>query len=171
MATMRWHKLTEPPFELTWAVVSTPWLCVIDAFRGYTHLRIVAEGTWCQSGGEIGTCDPDGLPGLLLRGDLLTLPDCPVGALIGKLGGSSANVSIPSADGGNKSATHNGAAGDSATTSPGSLAEGKAFAIGSYCVVTLPQNFIGPLFVSFNGLQRPVRISTLRITVEGARAT
>lgn len=163
MAAVRWNTLTDPAFELELADVSQPWLRVLDAFRNYTHLRIVADGTWSQLDGAIGTCTPDGLPGLALRSDWLTVADCPVGALIGKLGGSSASLSSPAA-----SSAEKGGAGNDAS---GGLAEGKAFAIGSYCVAALPQNFIGPLFVSFNGLRWPVRVNTLRITVEGVVAS
>jgi hypothetical protein len=57
---------------------------------------------------------------------------------------------------------------DAAAAPVGSLAEGAAFAIGSHCIVTLPQNFIGPLYIGFNGLVRPVNVKELMISVEGA---
>jgi hypothetical protein len=137
--------------------VDKPWVLVVPGMRDYTHLRIVATGTWTQTGGQIGQCLPDGLastPGVQVNP--LAVKDCGVGALIGKLGGSSASLTMPSASPGGAAAP---------TTS---LAEGAAFAIGSHCIVALPSNFIGPLYISFNGLVRPVLVSALHITVEGA---
>jgi hypothetical protein len=159
MATVTWNMLPASPFALKEKEITSPWIQVVDALRDYTHLRIKADGWWRQMAGGISCCDADGLPSLVLQSDRLAVTDCPVGALIGKLGGSSASLSVPP--------VANPAGGGSA---PAGLAEGKAFAIGSYCVVALPQNFIGPLFVSFNGLLRPVRIDVLNITVEGAVA-
>jgi hypothetical protein len=160
MPTVKWNMLTEPPFTRNAEEITSPWMTVVDMLRDYTHLRIKAEGTWSQIGGLIGLCGPDGLPGLPLQIDRLAVADCPVGALIGKLSGSSASLSVPP--------TGNPAA--SGGSAPSGMTEGKAFAIGSYCVLALPQNFIGPLFVSFNGLTRPMRINDLKITIEGAVA-
>jgi hypothetical protein len=157
MPTVRWTPLIKPPFERKGDETTLPWIPVVEALRDYSHLRIKAEGMWRQVHGNIETCEPDGLPGLPLQSDRLAVADCPVGALIGKLGGSSASVAMP------------GQAGSGGQPTAG-LAEGKAFAIGSYCVVALPQNFIGPLFVGFNGLSRPVRIYALKIWVDGAVA-
>jgi hypothetical protein len=157
MPTVKWDKLTV--FEHNAGEIDQPWIPVVDTLRDYTHLRIRGEGRWSQGGGVIGPCGPDGVPGLPLQSDRLAVADCLAGALIGKLGGSSASLSVPVAA--------NPPSGGSPSTG---LAEGKAFAIGSYCVVTLPQSFIGPVFVSFNGLARPIQVERLKVTVEGAVA-
>jgi hypothetical protein len=46
--------------------------------------------------------------------------------------------------------------------------EGKAFAIGSHCVTSVPEKSIGPLFVGFNCLARPVNVVRLKIVIAGA---
>ena len=159
MPTIKWNPLTDPSFEIRAQQVTTPWLPVVLALRDYTHLQIRVEGSWTQGGGAIGLCGPDGLSGLPLQVDRLLVADCQLGALIGKLGGSSASLSVPPS--GNP---------EGAAPPKGTLAEGKAFAIGSYCVVSVPSTFVGPLFVSFNGLMRPVQVDRLKISVEGATA-
>ncbi len=156
MPTVKWEPLTV--FERHAEEINIPWIPVIDAMRDYTHLCIRGEGQWSQGAGVIGPCGPDGVAGLPLQSDRLAVADCSAGALIGKLGGSSASLSVPAAA--------NPGAGSAST----GLTEGKAFAIGSYCVVAVPQNFVGPVFVSFNGLVRPIRVEHLKVTVEGAVA-
>jgi len=146
----------QPPPATVPKPVDKPWVLVVPGMRDYTHLRIQATGSWTQTGGEIGECGPDGLASTPVQVNPLAVKDCGVGALIGKLGGSSASLTMPSASPGGAAAP---------TTS---LAEGAAFAIGSHCIVALPSNFIGPLYISFNGLVRPVLVTALQITVEGA---
>lgn len=146
----------QPPAPPVPKPVDQPWILVVPGMRDYTHLRIQATGSWTQAGAQIGQCSPDGLASTPVQVNPLAVPDCGVGALIGKLGGSSANLTMPPATPG----------GTSAPTT--SLAEGTAFAIGAHCIVALPQNFIGPLYISFNGLARPILVTALRITVEGA---
>lgn len=136
--------------------ITTPWVLVVPGMRDYTHLRIQAEGSWAQPNGPFGACGPDGLASIPAQSNALAVKDCGVGALIGKLGGSSASLTMPPASPG----------GTSPPTT--SLAEGAAFAIGSHCIVALPANFMGPLYVSFNGLGRPVLVMALRIRVDGA---
>jgi hypothetical protein len=145
----------QPPPPPAPQSVDKPWVLVVAGMRDYTHLRIQATGSWTQTGGPIGQCGPDGLASTPVQVNPLAVKDCGVGALIGKLGGSSASLTMPPAS----------PAGAAAPTT--SLAEGAAFAIGSHCIVALPSNFIGPLYISFNGLVRPVLVTELRITVEG----
>ena len=99
-------------------------------------------------GGSLAECGPDGLAGLPLIPERLIVPNCPVGALIGKIGGSSAATaaSAPSAN-------------------PPPLAEGNAIAIGWHCVTSVPENSIGPLFVGFNCQSRPVKVARMKIVV------
>lgn len=167
MPTVRWDSLIV--FERRDQEINAPWLPVIDSLRDYSHLRITAEGRWLQGSGVIAACGPDGLSGLPLQTDRLAVADCAVGALIGKLGGSSASLSVPAASALSPAGAGKVDVGTAAPPSAG-LSEGRAFAIGSYCVVALPGNFIGPVFVSFNGLMRPIRIEHLKVTVEGAVA-
>jgi hypothetical protein len=166
MPVVKWDKIITP-FELKAEdvpgppaskkpkLIDTPWLLVVPGMCDYTHLRIQAEGSWTQSGNAIGDCGPDGIASTPVQVNSLAVRDAGVGALIGKLGGSSASVTMP--------ASSPGAAAAPTT----SLAEGAAFAIGSHCFVTLPKDFIGPLYIGFNGLARPIQVMALKVTVEG----
>lgn len=145
-----WIKLTE--FKLADRVVDEPWLLVLDLVEEATRLQIVAEGRWTVLGGLAGT-GPDGLAGLALAADQLLLPGCRPGALLGRFGGSSATID-----------------GTVAAAADGTEATAAAspFAIGSHCLFTVPAAVYGPLFVGFNLRQRPIRVETLRLTVQGA---
>ena len=170
MPLIKWNNVIEPldilkaeipgsPPSAAPRALNVPWVLVVPGMRDYTHLRIQAKGSWTQSGDKIGECGPDGLATTPVQVNTMPVRDAGVGALIGKLGGSSATLTMP------PSAP---SAKDAAAAPVGSLAEGAAFAIGSHCIVTLPQNFIGPLYISFNGLVRPVNVKELMISVEGA---
>jgi hypothetical protein len=80
----------------------------------------------------------------------LILSDCSVGALLGRIGGSSASTKAALAD-------------------PAAAGETKPFPIGRSSIFRLPEKAIGPLFVGFNCLLRPVRIETIDVRVETAR--
>ena len=121
------------------ADIIVPWLRLVDTIRGATHLMINATGNWTALPGLLAPCGPDGLAGLVLPADRVVLPDAPPGALIGRIGGSSAGLK----------------------------AEG-AFVIGSGCVVGVPAGSIGPLFFSFNITARPVHVTTIAIEVSRA---
>jgi hypothetical protein len=129
-------------FERTDAAVSAPWILVLESFEGMTHLRIQAEGSWKAMGNLLAPCEPDGIAGLPLPSERLMVADCPVGALIGKIGGSSA-------------------------ASAAADAEGKVFPIGSYCVVGIPEKSPGPLFIGFNCIARPVMVGRVKVVVSG----
>src|SRR5215469_652787 len=146
-----WKDLTT--FEIsTNTDVPAPWIPVLDTFEGKTHLQITAEGSWTVMGGSLAECGPDGLAGLPLISERLIVADCPVGALIGKIGGSSAAATAAPAVPGNSL----------------SISDGKAFAIGSHCVTSVPEKSIGPLFIGFNCLVRPVKLMRLKIVIKGA---
>jgi hypothetical protein len=136
-------------FEIADTEVSAPWILVLETFQDATHLRIDAEGCWTAMGGLLAKCGPDGLIGLPLIPERLMAAECPVGALIGKIGGSSA------------------ATATAAAASP-AIGEGKAFAIGLHCVTSVPEKSIGPLFVGFNCWARPVKVVRLKIVIAGA---
>ena len=116
-----------------------PWHRVTDVIRGPTHLLIAATGSWTAIPEVLAACDPIGFAGLSLPPDRVVLPDAPPGALIGRLGGSSASLK---ADG--------------------------AFPIGLDCVAQLPPNSVGLLFVSFNIVARPVDVASFTIEVSTA---
>jgi len=117
----------------------SPWHCVTDVIRGPTHLRIAATGNWWAMPDVLAACGPNGFTGLAFPADRVVLPDAPPGALIGRIGGSSASLKV---DG--------------------------AFPIGIDCVVQLPTNSVGPLFVSFNIVARPVFVGSFTIQVSTA---
>ena len=116
-----------------------PWHRVTDVLRGPTHLLITATGSWTAIPDVLAACGPNGFTGFSLPADRIVLPDATPGALIGRLGGSSASLK---ADG--------------------------AFPIGLDCVVQLPANSVGPLFVSFNIVARPVDVASCTIDVSTA---
>lgn len=151
---IKWAELTT--FEISKdRDVFEPWILVAETLRDATHLQIKAQGSWAAMGGSLTVCEPDGHAGLPVASERLIVTDCPVGALIGKIGGSSAAVSTAAA---------------TSATAP-SNGEGKPFAVGSHCVTTIPEKSIGPLFIGFNCLFRPVKVSWLKVIVAGSRPT
>lgn len=155
MPTLNWLKLVEGDLGLKNTVIHVPWLFVVETERDFTHMRITCDGQWSPAESDGRSYSADGLPAASDEKDRLQVADAPLGALIGKLGGSSANLAVLTA-------------ADRAAASGTTITEGKAFAIGSYCLTPLPANFIGPLFVSFNGLSRPLIVTRLTISVEAA---
>ena len=139
MASVTWTPIDINALPALPAEITVPWLRLVDTIRGATHLMINATGNWTALPGLLAPCGPDGLAGLKLPADRVVLEDAPPGALIGRIGGSSAGLK----------------------------AEG-AFVIGSGCVVAVPAGSIGPLFVSFNITARPVAVTALTIEVRGA---
>jgi hypothetical protein len=138
-------------YELTNEAVTAPWIPVCASWRGVTHLQIIASGVWKVPGqNDFG---PDGLAGVTIPNEPVAVSDCFTGALIGKFGGSSAALGPASAP--------------VASPAP-TLGEAKAFAIGAHCVVAIPTGCIGPFFVSFNGLPRPLQVDSLKVTVRAA---
>jgi hypothetical protein len=137
MAIVTWTPIQTLP--LPTGAVALPWLKLIDTIRGATHLMITATGSWSPMPGLLAPCVPDGLAGLVLPPDRTVLSDAPPGALIGRIGGSSAGLK---ADG--------------------------AFVIGTSCVVPVQAGSIGPLYVSFNITARPVDVTSIQVDVLGA---
>ncbi|KAB7643925.1 hypothetical protein [Polymorphobacter fuscus] len=138
---------TAGPFDL-------PWLPLVDMVENFNWLRITAQGMWTPFPGVALTCRPDGYGGFQLANSALVLANCPMGALIGKFGGSSAHAEPAKVADGQ-------AADDEA------VATSSVFAIGSHCVLKLPTKPHGPLFIGFNLHSRPIEINNLTITVEG----
>jgi hypothetical protein len=84
-------------------------------------LRFSATGKWSVLAGV--ECGPDGLPGFPLPYDKLLVPTAPPGALIGKLGGSTADQK-----------------------------DGTIFTIGSFAVFAVPDKSSGPLYIGVNAI-------------------
>ncbi len=138
MAIMNWVELTSIA-QIPVGPFKKPWHKVADISLGVTHLLLRAGGTWSAIPRVLAACDPNGHAGLILPGDRVVLVDAPPGALLGRIGGSSANLKP---DG--------------------------VFAIGTDCVVQVPANSVGPLFVSFNITSRPVDVEAFTISVSSA---
>jgi hypothetical protein len=66
------------------------WTWVFDFVRGPALIRVEANGSWSYSGGR--RCGPDGDLNALLGADHMILAEAPVGALLVKVGGSTAGV-------------------------------------------------------------------------------
>ncbi|WP_027154886.1 hypothetical protein [Mesorhizobium sp. WSM2561] len=132
--------------------VTAPWLMALESLGDATHLKIEAEGEWKPAGSVLPACGPDGLASLTLPDTQLILPGCWFGALIGKLGGSSAIHHIPE-------------------PAAAALVADEPFAIGAFCMLKLPQDTFGPLFISFNVRSRPVSVTALKVKISGARPT
>jgi hypothetical protein len=118
--------------------VTVAWIRLAESLRGATFLTFTATGSWTALPGLLAPCGPDGLTGLALAADRVVLADAPPGALIGRIGGSSAGIK---ADG--------------------------AFVIGSNAVVAVPAGSAGPLFIGFNITGRPVDVTAIAVTVSG----
>lgn len=101
------------------------WTRVCDYVEGVTRLKLEADGRW--SYGEGRSCGPDGDLGSLIDTETCLMSGAPVGALIGKLGGSTAG-----------------------------RADGYVFVVGSSCVLEpgaseeIPK--AGPLYLTVNDL-------------------
>jgi hypothetical protein len=101
------------------------WLLALEYISGPKTFKIEACGSWKYSD-KIAPCGPDGDPGSLVDKSQCLFADAPIGALLGKIGGSSA-----------------------------SMKEAKVFPVGLFCVVELPsketENAVkGPLYFSMN---------------------
>jgi hypothetical protein len=135
-----------PSYQLQGVDVVEPWLAMEHDFPvTATYLRLKVTGTWVAFAG-MRECGPDGSVGQSFPEDQLFVPDCAVGAIVGRLGGSSAvlKAQSPDADAG----------------------QSKPFAVGSLVVVKFPDKFVGPLFLGFNILRRPVKVTSLKVDIE-----
>jgi len=139
-----WTKL--PTFDLAPSDIVEPWKVALEDWSAATaYLKIKASGAWTAMAG-LPKSGPDGVIGQSFANDqLLVVADCPVGALIGRIGGSSATLkaAAPASDSG----------------------ESKPFAIGAFTVVKLPANAVGPLYVGFNILLRPLELENLSVEI------
>ncbi len=146
MITVTWKEIVT--FTLAAGEIAPPWLLALEDLGAATvYLRLKAKGKWSPLSG-LGDCGPDGLAGQSFPEDRLIVTDCPVGALIGRIGGSSATLKAASA------------AADSG--------ESKPFPIGCHTIVKLPEKTLGPLYVGFNIVIRPMKLTELTVEISGA---
>ncbi len=148
---------------MTWKPVSTTfeqlpytldanWIKVADSISGANKLKFCAIGEWNITNTVYPDSGPDGAPGVAVPDNELILPGAPLGALLGKIGGSSAFQSIPKRENGTEIAIP---------------AENEPFAIGTFCVLNIPNGLAGPLFIGINTRFRPVQITNFELTVDG----
>lgn len=131
------------------AAVDDLWFVAAEVIRDCTYIRIVAEGEWNTPWtAAAGTCGPNGQVGAEVPANQLLTADCLVGAIVGRLGGSSAGYAAGATD----------------------IEKGKPFPIGAYCVMPVSKG-IWPLFVGFNTVKRPIQVTRLTLTIEGATPT
>jgi hypothetical protein len=154
--TINWTAL-EPTFSLpAGKAFDAPWTPACADFGAATWIRITATGAWSWSAGACSRARPDG-PVADIQCQLTAIMDtAPLGALIGKFGGSSAAAIPPAA---------------TVPPAPGLCAD-TPFLIGGSCVVQVPKDAIGPLYIALNWAGRPVSIDeALVVKVEGATPT
>jgi hypothetical protein len=144
-------------------LVAEPWVVAWENVpQAAKYLRLKTTGRWTPMSG-LPECGPDGLVGLTFPVDRLFVSDCAVGALLGRIGGSSASLkgdAAPASQGGESKPDPAAAKVDDGPLKP--------FAVGSHTVIKLSDNAIGPLFIGFNILLRPVSVQTLEITIESS---
>ena len=116
--------MTEPiwtPLQLKTDQISAKplaiWTLVCDYVKGPLKLKVEATGTWDYSPSK--SCGPDGSRQGGFPANALN-PSAPLGALIGKIGGSTADKPLSS------------------------------FVIGSYTVIALDDKAEGPLYFTMN---------------------
>jgi hypothetical protein len=114
-----WEAVSGQPISLLARPGVGLWTPVIDYVTGPLILRIGAEGVW-KPVESLPACTADGFKEWFFGRDWLLTKNAPLGALIGKIGGS--NISTSDAD---------------------------IFLIGSYAVITV-DNRTGPLYLTIN---------------------
>ena len=109
------------------SVPATPaagmWSVALEWIEGPCRLCISADGEWSFADEADAKCGPDGSPVSHIPASRCLNPDAPVGALIGKIGGSTADSSVE-----------------------GTL----RFVVGRYCAFRLAAEHSGPLFLTIN---------------------
>jgi hypothetical protein len=119
------------------------WLRVADLLPAKRLIKIAASGMWLNLYPNRGAIGPDGYLDLTVPPEQLILASAPPGALLGKIGGSTADRIT----------------GDK-------KADGVIlFPIGTYCVVP-PLEKAAPLFVAVNGAQTLADFEFQALTVQ-----
>lgn len=119
----------EPTMPIQWSVVhpagkvsAAPpgvWSLAVEYVKGPALIKIEASGTWTYSPGK--SCGPDGDRNALLSAAQMIVPAAPVGALVAKIGGSTAVT-----------------------------ADGTVYVVGSQAYIRLADDQGGPLFLTIN---------------------
>jgi hypothetical protein len=117
---MSWNELVSIDVE---AKPAGLWTLALDSIEGPALLKIEAAGQWSYSPAAK-KCPPDGDLAAVFSTANCILPDAPVGALIAKIGGSTAGIK----DGAN----------------------GKLYVVGHMAVIPIDQNASGPVFLTIN---------------------
>jgi hypothetical protein len=115
--SMGWTELT--PIDVNAKPAGT-WTWAYEWIEGPALIKFEATGTWQYSQASP-ACSPDGDLNSLISARYGLMADAPVGALVAKVGGSTAGAK-----------------------------DGKVYLVGSKAVVPLDQSTSGPLFLSIN---------------------
>jgi hypothetical protein len=99
------------------------WYRVVEHVAAGKLLKFDAKGEWAFFPGFAQKCGPDGFLGLPIPDARLMLPNAPVGALIGKIGGSTADQK-----------------------------DGTLFSIGSFSIFAVPEKAGGPVYFGLNAI-------------------
>lgn len=154
-----WSDLLAGPFTWSKQEITAPWTMVCENLAGMSHVKITAKGDWALPHHAPAKLGPDGGPAPVSNAVLPELAREPFGALIGKIGGASAGfMPLPAP----AAAPLTGAA----AAWPPQIDQ--PFLIGTSCIFAAPSNMIGPLYIGFNCITRPICVETLEITVQGA---
>jgi hypothetical protein len=121
MLKINWKKVPLDVTEIHAKPATGLWTKALEFVTGPIKFKITASGNWKFDGDEGGTCDANGSLTSHLDPKACINEHAPVGALIGKIGHSTASI-----DG------------------------VKSFVVGSFCIVQLSANESGPLFLTIN---------------------
>ena len=137
-----------PPGDDGTRTLDAPWMIALKAIEDCDHLRIEADGEWKLLPNLDLTCGPDGRSDIPISNDALFVPSCPPGALIGRIGGSSADRTIDNAE--------------------AKVGAPIVIAIGKVCMVPLKDLPHGPVFIGINIRPRPITILRINLEIFGA---
>jgi hypothetical protein len=153
MPEITWTSLSDP-FIIAGqndqpAEIIEPWRVLAQIVRDCTYVRfVVEEGEW-QIPDQTKFCGADGYAGVAMSGKAI-IEDCALGALIGRFNGGSAGYAKSIATDADK---------------------GAPFPVGTYCIMPVPAKCVGPIFIGFNIVDRPIKVRKLKIRIEGATPT
>jgi hypothetical protein len=121
MSTLQWTQIVKD-LEVP-AKPDGLWTIACEFIQGPAKLKITAEGIWQYADEDYALCGPDGNSVSYLSSSHCINVNAPVGALVGKIGGGTADV------------------------------KGEVdFVVGRFCVLSVPQDKSGTLFLSINDL-------------------
>jgi hypothetical protein len=117
------------------------WTWAYDYVQGPAHIMFVAKGKWSYAADA--ECGADGDPGSLISASQCLVPEAPVGALVVKVGGSTAGTK-----------------------------DGKVFVVGSRGVVDLDSATAGPILLAINDEAGGMGDNSgeMKVTISVARA-